>query len=588
MITNRLENEGIHILLLGDDSAGIKILDQNLKRAKLDFQLTVVADKEHFKKLINNKNNAFDIIISALSHPQFSGLEAVKIIRKKDQVIPFIFLANTITIETAIELMRSGANDLLLKDRMKEMPKIILHLVEEARMKMAALKYETELNDRNGILRTLMESVTDLIYFKDLEGRYVEVNSGFCQFFGLSQQQVIGKPDKSLYDEDLWKQINKSDIEVLKKKVPLVFELNFVSKGKRHILETVKAPLRDEQGEIIGIAGVTRDVTMKKLDEEALRTNQQLLTQSEKQSLSGSFKFNLENTSLYCSQQFLENLGLSGDEKIISLAEFLERIYGAEREIFEIELRRSINEQTEFYMEHRSMRQDDEEIIYCKTHIIPDTKTKGIYYGVMTNVSKDRQLRKVILDIQEKERKNIASNLHDNLGQKLVAAKMFLSQSDENSLPLQRANKLINQSIEEIRSLSRSLSLHTIQGFGLKSAIEDVLSTFPVSLEINSTLNFQEEDLNEEITTQVFRIIQEGITNILKYAEASVVEVSIERENNFLNLIISDNGVGFDPDLESKGIGIKNILERVARCNGFIEILSGKKGTDLKIKLPIK
>ena len=120
------------------------------------------------------------------------------------------------------------------------------------------------------------------------------------------------------------------------------------------------------------------------------------------------------------------------------------------------------------------------------------------------------------------------------------------------------------------------------------SAIEDVMSTFPESTITEYELNFDEIELSDELSTQIYRIVQEGITNILKYAKASEVSLSLNRETHFLNLIISDNGIGFDASTEYSGNGLKNIRERVARCSGFLEIISGNKGTTLKIKVPVK
>tara|TARA_Y100001980_G_C14556872_1_gene351943 strand:+ start:23343 stop:25103 length:1761 start_codon:yes stop_codon:yes gene_type:complete len=586
-----LEKDKINILLLEDNPDDILLLKQALKKSGMEVMLNVTSSLPEFTSFIQNGLDSTDIIISDYNLPAFTGLDALKVLREEDPIIPFFFLTGFLGEEKAVEVMRHGANDFLLKDNVSNAPKIILQLLEEAKLRQESARYQAELLYRNGILSTLMESAVDLIFLKDLEGNLIEVNEGFCRFFGKTQEELIGKNINTLFSSDIMDQILATDEEVLKKEEPVILEMDYHNNGKRYVFESIKTPLKDEDGKNIGFVDVTRDITKKKLDDEALRTSQQLLRQSEKQSLSGSFEYNVQKGKLFCSQQFMKNLGFDQEIKKISYEEFLDRINEAEREIFEYELKRAIRENSEFYMEHRCTRKNDKKVIHCKTYLVPDRKRskEGYYFGILTDVTKDRQLRKSMLDIQEKERKTIASNLHDSLGQKLVASKMFLSQLEDDSAgTLLRASKLIDQSIDEIRSLSKNLSLYTIQGLGLKSAIEDVMSTFPESTITEYELNFDEIELSDELSTQIYRIVQEGITNILKYAKASEVSLSLNRETHFLNLIISDNGIGFDASTEYSGNGLKNIRERVARCSGFLEIISGNKGTTLKIKVPVK
>ncbi len=587
----KLEKEKINILLLEDNPDDILLLKQALKKSDMSVNLNVTTGLDEFTDYIKEGLDSTDIIISDYNLPSFTGLDALKVLRDIDQIIPFFFLTGFLGEEKAVEVMRHGANDFLLKDHIAKAPKIILQLLEEAKLREESARYQAQLLYRNGILKTLMESAVDLIFLRDLRGNLIEVNEGFCKFFNKPQDELIGENIKKLFEQDVLEKILTTDQEVLKKEGPVTLELDYYNKGKRFVFESIKTPLKDEEGKSIGFVDVTRDITKKKLDDEALRTSQQLLKQSEKQSLSGSFEYNIPKGKLLCSQQFTKNLGFDSEVKKITYDEFLDRVNEAEREIFEYELKRAIKENSEFYMEHRCTRINDKKIIHCKTYLVPDPNrsSEGYYFGIMTDVTKDRQLRKSMLDIQEKERKTIASNLHDSLGQKLVASKMFLSQlEDDASGALLRASKLIDQSIDEIRSLSKNLSLYTIQGLGLKSAIEDVMSTFPETTSVEYELDFDEIELSDELSTQIYRITQEGITNILKYAKASEVGLSMSRENHFLNLIISDNGVGFNSAKEYTGNGLKNIRERVARCSGFLEIVSGKAGTTLKIKVPVK
>ena len=212
-----------------------------------------------------------------------------------------------------------------------------------------------------------------------------------------------------------------------------------------------------------------------------------------------------------------------------------------------------------------------------------------MFFGVLSDITSDRYVRNSVIDIQEAERKTIAANLHDSLGQKLVATKMFLSDLDQKTNQVLRAQQLVEQSIQEVRNLSKNLALTTIEGQGLEVAILEVLSAVPKSINVNHELDFREEKISDEISIHLFRVIQESITNILKYAEASLIQLSIVEKGNFILLKILDNGRGFNTSLKSSGNGLKNIRERVAKCQGFISVISNEEnGTSIRVKVPFE
>jgi signal transduction histidine kinase len=191
--------------------------------------------------------------------------------------------------------------------------------------------------------------------------------------------------------------------------------------------------------------------------------------------------------------------------------------------------------------------------------------------------------------------------IHDNVGQTLLLANVnltiLMSQIKENIEAIQliqESKELLKKSMEDITAVSRSMNPDRIVEIGVFNAIAyelDVLkrkNILSVIIEIDEAMA-SDWQLKPEIQLVLFRIYQEGIKNILKYASASLVEFTLIRTQHGVDMLLKDNGVGFDLGLSEKrdGIGLRNIQKRVAIFNGSFDIESAPgKGTTLRIFIP--
>ena len=151
---------------------------------------------------------------------------------------------------------------------------------------------------------------------------------------------------------------------------------------------------------------------------------------------------------------------------------------------------------------------------------------------------------------------------------------------------------VIALAINEIRKLSRTLIVGDISEIGLKKAIDEMIANIvlvkkmPISLHME---DFPEKEIDEDVKITIFRIIQEQLTNILKHANASCVNIVLKKEGKQITLEIGDNGKGFDTTLHRKGVGITNINSRVSLYDGEVKIDSSPgKGCTLKVALQLK
>jgi two-component system, NarL family, sensor histidine kinase UhpB len=206
---------------------------------------------------------------------------------------------------------------------------------------------------------------------------------------------------------------------------------------------------------------------------------------------------------------------------------------------------------------------------------------------------KQRQITEAVLSAQEKERKIIGAELHDNINQILATAKLYYGAVADNAenakAMIAKGDEYISMAIQEIRKLSRDLVTPPFIESGLKHAISELAENIVITRRIKVKINlddFEENDLSTEFKINMYRIIQEQLNNTLKHADASVIAININGTDDKINLEIIDNGVGFDTNTHSEGIGMTNIQTRAGLFNGKMEIVSSPgKGCKMNIEL---
>jgi two-component system sensor histidine kinase UhpB len=208
-----------------------------------------------------------------------------------------------------------------------------------------------------------------------------------------------------------------------------------------------------------------------------------------------------------------------------------------------------------------------------------------------------QQITEAVFSTQERERKIIGEELHDNINQILATVKLKLGLAlehyDKRTELISMCLKNTLLAIEEVRKLSKALILHgNLKELGLilsvEELIKDIQSASPVRIVLHDQ-SFEESYLTEEQKMTIYRIVQEQINNILKHAEASMVIIKLNTVDDQISLLIADNGKGFDTRARRKGIGIINIISRAQIFNGKVEIDSSPgNGCRLKVVLKAK
>ncbi|MEJ7911664.1 MAG: ATP-binding protein [Chitinophagaceae bacterium] len=207
----------------------------------------------------------------------------------------------------------------------------------------------------------------------------------------------------------------------------------------------------------------------------------------------------------------------------------------------------------------------------------------------------EHDLSRMIMDAQQKERTFIGHELHDNICQMLTSAKLSIEMLSPVNIQQEeirdKTREFLVQSLEEIRNLTKELSMPVLSEGGLHAAIEDVVNDLRKTTALNIKFLAHSTDsgeIDDDTTLNLFRIVQVQLNNIIKHANAQKVEVSLSAVNGLVELVISDDGIGFDTLATKTGVGLSSILKRTKVYGGSMKIESSPgNGTRLMVVFPI-
>ncbi len=201
-----------------------------------------------------------------------------------------------------------------------------------------------------------------------------------------------------------------------------------------------------------------------------------------------------------------------------------------------------------------------------------------------------------MLEGQEKERDRVAKDLHDRLGSMLGGIKAQLGALEDrveqvqHDAQFQKVNRLLDETVGELRRISHDMAASTLSRFGLEKALKDLRDTIHISgrLSVELSVFGSEQRLERSVEIAVYRIIQELVSNVLKHAKAGELSIAVTRTPGRLSVMVTDNGVGFDTGAPKEGMGLENVRSRAAALGGMLQVDSTPgKGSSVSVECPI-
>ena len=208
----------------------------------------------------------------------------------------------------------------------------------------------------------------------------------------------------------------------------------------------------------------------------------------------------------------------------------------------------------------------------------------------------ERKILNVIIETEEKERKRFAEDLHDGLGPLLSSIKIYFNLLQSKTLAdaerenmLKYTYELIDESVNSTRSIANNLMPNVLNDYGLikaiKSFCEKISATNTISIEFND--NCTDDRFEEAIEIGLYRIIMELINNTLKHAKANKIQIVLKKSKYELFIEYKDDGIGYDLENQTRGMGVNSIISRVKSMNGLCKFQS-KIGKGINVQINLK
>ncbi|MFM0092820.1 PAS domain S-box protein [Paraburkholderia sediminicola] len=467
--------------------------------------------------------------------------------------------------------------------------------------------------------RQIFENVSDVLCLLEVTpgGRFrtLEINRAGEQSLAIPKAELIGK-----FVNDA---VPKATAEVLCETYRRCVQFGMASDGEltlelpsgRHHYHSTLIPLRDESGRVHRIVGIARDITAHKRTESLLTTQLELEAQFRRLAesmLDIICRYDRQCRLVYANsglaaimrRPLKELLGKtpaeSTDDRYARYQALIETVIdtGTER-IFEVMEPNLDNVMRHYYVRIIPERGLQNEIVGALGLALDITERKEAEQRLHESYELLRELTSRREMAREEERKRIAREMHDELGQHLTALRMGASTlrlrfGHDNPALSEHVQKILLQSdktMQVVRDVVSSLRPAVLDA-GIAAALEWLAAEFSNNGQRICRLCVPEEcpELTEDRAIALFRVVQEALTNITRHADAKQVSIALEQRGCHYLLEVRDDGRGFDPvEIRKKSFGLAGMKERVLMLGGEIDIASSPDhGTSIKVRVPIR
>lgn len=602
-----------------------------------------------------------DIIVMDVTMPRMNGLDATREIKRLLPDTEIVIVSQHEAPEMVRQAFNAGARAYVVKSTVaKELLAAIAkvnkgepfvkaaaivdasHSLDPADVLQRSAVFEKALRVSEERFRSAMTNMAEGLVMLDAQGRITYMNPAAETLFGWSSTELLGheihqkthyqRPDGSPYAA-----IDCSLLRVLRGGAPVREQEDLFIRKDGSFLPVVfsASPVKTE-GATGGLVVCFRDDAKRRQAEEALRQSERIYRAIGESIDYGVWICDDQGRNVYASPSFLQLIGLTQQQcSDYGWAYAMDPEEGnATKEAWQ----KCVREGNAWERETRFRAADGHwHHILSRGVPIRDSQGKILYWaGINLDIQHrkeaERQLQQLVetlesrvsertlelenataklreltgklLQTQDEERRRIARELHDGVGQLVVAMSMNLTSivSEKEALSvearqsLEQNQALVEQASREIRTMSHLLHPPLLDEVGLDSALRWYIDGFSdrskITVETKLASGFT-EDLPRDMALSVFRIVQESLTNIHRHSESPTALVQIDRSPSEITLVVGDEGKGIPAQIQSKissgeltGVGLRGMRERVRQFGGHLDVRSNGHGTRVVAVLP--
>ncbi len=473
---------------------------------------------------------------------------------------------------------------------------------------------EVQAKENEEKFRLLVNGIQDHAIIRvDLEGRITTWNLGAERLFGFRYSEILGEPFERLY--------NSCESDTPKRHLRTALELGHINDecqqirkdGTQFWATADVTLLRNEQGQPRGYAVITRDITERKQQREEIERREVQLNAFFSNAPVGLAILDKELRFQRINAPFAQINGLDSREQVgkplrdviadlsAQTEPLLRQVASTGEPVLNHEIKGpapSTPGVTGWWLKSLFPIAKEGDVVTEMGIVVQDIT------GLKRAESAVRRLSGRLLQIRDDERRRLARDLHDSLGQTLTAVKMNLSYLGRDTSNLDErgrnavteSRELVDNSLKEVRTLSHLLHPPMLDEVGLVPAIRWYVNGFSQrsSIQVELDLPGDLPRLPTELETAVFRVVQESLTNVHRHSGSATATVRLGTEANQLHLFVIDAGRGITPEqLSSRqdnvtlGVGLLGMRERLRQLRGELEISSGNQGTSIHVIIPL-
>ncbi|HEY6502933.1 MAG TPA: PAS domain S-box protein [Chitinophagaceae bacterium] len=466
------------------------------------------------------------------------------------------------------------------------------------------------LREKNALLDAFVRQLPNLVWVVDEDSRLMLASDSFYNYFGLNEQQCLNKRMSDMVPASVYKTFYDKHVAVLESGKPMKFvEKARFADGTKYISHITIFPADGFNGKkLIGGYAVNLPDTTR-IETELREANQRLLTLNQA-ATNAIWEWDMQTGRIFRNEALMEMIGYQADDSK-GLSWWLRGIHPEDRDRVSDKVKEATdNYQHSWQDEYRFKCADGQyKHIQDKGFVIYENGLPVKMIGSLHDISalkelenkladerlqRQKEMSETVIRVQEKERTRIGHELHDNVNQLLSTTMLFIdmltTDGKEQKQIKSKSIEYIKTAIEEIRKLSKELAVPHFKKQGLVDSIHSLIEDIHLAhaIKIKFTHDLESDLLSSGKKITLFRIIQEQLKNILKHSKARKAEILLQIRHDDVQLVIKDDGVGFDSKLTHQGIGLSNIYERVSFYNGKVDIETApRKGCIVTVTLSL-
>jgi PAS domain S-box-containing protein len=603
-----------------------------------------------------------DVVVMDISMPQMNGLDATREIKRLLPDTEIVIVSQHEAPEMVRQAFQAGARGYVVKSTVaKDLLSAIAKInggelfvkgvetantnpaLDSAEVLQRSAAFETALRESEERFRSAMNNMAEGLVMLDARGRITYLNPSAEALFGWNVAELLGKDihETTHYKRQDGTSFPAADcplLQVLRSGIALrEHEDVFVRKDGSFLPVVFSASPLKIDGSVAGAVVGFRDDAKRRDTQEALRQSERIYRAIGESIDYGVWICDPDGRNIYASPSFLKLLGLTQEQ--CSEFGWVDVLHPEDVESTITSWQTCVREGTFWEREHRfrtaegnwhhilargvPIRDKEGEILYwaginldIQHRKESERQLQQLVQTLESRVSertlelekatgKLRELTGTLLQTQDEERRRIARELHDGVGQLVVAMSMNLTNivsekknlSAEAQRTLDQNLALIEQASREIRTMSHLLHPPLLDEVGLDSALRWYVDGFSERSKI--TVHTQlapgfTEQLPRELALSIFRIVQESLTNIHRHSESLTAVVKIDRSAKEIVLVVEDEGKGIAVEIQAKissgeiaGVGLRGMRERIRQFGGSLEVRSNQDGTRIIAILPL-